>query len=163
MIRGATIADVGEVVDIYNQAIDAGFQTAYTTRFNVEERMKWFQQHIDSDFPIFVYLKEGTIAGWISISPYRQDRAALRHTIEISYFIHKNYQRKGIGTQLLAYAIAACRQLNHKTALAILIDNNLGSIKLLEKFGFERWGYLPGVADFNGVECGQYYYGLRLS
>lgn len=33
------------------------------------------------------------------------------------------------------------------------------SRRLLEKFGFERWGVLPEVDEFDGRLCGQWYYG----
>ena len=54
------------------------------------------------------------------------------------------------------------KELYFKTLFAILMDCNLASRKLLEKFGFEQWGRIPEVADFNGVECGHYYYGMKI-
>jgi phosphinothricin acetyltransferase len=53
--------------------------------------------------------------------------------------------------------------LEFKTLFAILLDYNRASIALLEKFGFEQWAYMPGVADFNGHEVGHIYYGRRIS
>ena len=35
--------------------------------------------------------------------------------------------------------------------------------KLLEKYHFEKWGEMPRIVDFDGVEVGQLYYGLRLA
>ena len=43
-----------------------------------------------------------------------------------------------------------------------IIDNNTASIRQLEKYGFEKWGHLPRVAVFDGVEVGHLYYGLRI-
>ena len=82
--------------------------------------------------------------------------------MEISYFIDAAYQGRGIGSALLTYGIRACKDLGYKTALAIILDKNTASIKLMEKFGFQKWAELPGVADFDGVECGHVYYGLNL-
>ena len=45
---------------------------------------------------------------------------------------------------------------------AIILDSNQGSIRLLEKYGFKKWGHLPRVADFDGIEVGHLYYGLRI-
>ncbi len=45
---------------------------------------------------------------------------------------------------------------------AILLDVNTSSVGILEKFGFEQWGHLPGVADFDGALCGHLYYGRRV-
>ncbi len=162
MIRSATSKDIESVVAIYNQAISAGFQTAFTELQSVEERKAWFNEHLDSRYPIFVYMTDEKIVGWFSIAPYRSGRAALRFTLEISYFIDSAYQGRGIGSSLLTYGIRACKDLGYKTALAIILDKNTASIKMMEKFGFRKWAELPGVADFDGVECGHVYYGLNL-
>jgi phosphinothricin acetyltransferase len=55
-----------------------------------------------------------------------------------------------------------CPSLQIKTLFAILIDTNQASIRLMEKYGFEKWGYMPRVAEFDGVEAGHFYYGLRI-
>ena len=162
MIRAATIEDLDSIVAIYNQAIDAGFQTGFTEKWEPGERIGWLQGHLTGTHPIFVYIADGMVAGWFSISPYRAGRAAFRYTVEISYFVHSRHQKKGIGPQLVAYGINACRQLDYKTAIAIILDKNDVSVKLIEKFGFEQWGFMPGIADFSGVECNHLYYGLKL-
>ncbi len=162
MVRKAQIEDLEAITEIYNQAIDARFQTCYTERLKVEDRLDWFYQHQGDSLPLFVIEMDGRVAGWLSVSPYRQGRNALKYAVEISYFLDRNYQQKGLGTKLLDYAIARCSELGFKTLLAILIDRNIASTKLLEKFGFELWGVLPDIAEFDGVLCGQYYFGLRL-
>ncbi len=45
---------------------------------------------------------------------------------------------------------------------ALLLDINSTSVRLLEKFGFTRWGHMPDVADIDGRECGHLIYGLRV-
>ena len=162
MIRAGGIEDLGGIVEIYNQAVDAGFQTAYTERVTVADRIDWFNEHAEHSHPIFVYLLNDQVAGWVSISPYRSGRAALRFCVEISYFVHRDYQRRGIGRQLLQHAITASRELQYRVLLAIIIDKNIPSMQLAEKTGFERWGYLPGVAEFDGEVCGHLYYGQQL-
>jgi L-amino acid N-acyltransferase YncA len=162
MIRIAVVEDLASITEIYNQAIEVGFQTAFTETFRTEDRVDWFYAHIDEAHPIFVFEKEGQIAGWLSVSDYRQGRGALRYAAEVSYFIHKDFQRQGIGAHLLSHAVEACRALGYKTLLAIILEPNAASAALLEKFRFEKWAYLPRIADFDGVECSQVYYGLKL-
>ncbi len=163
MIRIAGIEDLECIVEIYNQAIDAQFQTAYTDRVSVVERVEWFHRHPENKFPLFVYVTDGRVTGWISASPYRQGRAAFRYCVEISYFVHTSYLKKGIGSQLLEHMLNACRELKYKTALALILDKNIASAKLLEKYGFEKWAFLPDIADFDGVVCSHVYYGKPLS
>jgi L-amino acid N-acyltransferase YncA len=77
---------------------------------------------------------------------------ALRYTAEISYYIDGTFHRQGIATMQIHHAIAACPKLEIKNLIAILLDRNEASIRLLENFGFEKWGGLPNVADFDGEE-----------
>ena len=163
MIRVAQFEDLENIVEIYNQAIDAKFQTGFTELIKVDDRIDWFNEHTPDKYPLFVYIVDNKVVGWLSVSPYRAGRGAFRYSVEISYFIHTDHRKKGIASQLLVYAINACRQLNYKTALAIILDKNTASIKLMEKFGFQKWAFLPGVADFDGEECNHVYYGMKLN
>ena len=161
MIRIAKIEDLGSMVNIYNQAIEAKFQTAFTHKYSTDDKIGWFHEHTEDAYPLLVYEHEGNVAGYLSISPYREGREALRSAVEVSYFIDNHHHRMGIGTQLLEQGIATCRKLGYKTVIAIILEPNIASAKLLEKKGFEKWGYLPGIADFDGVVCSQVYYGLK--
>ncbi len=162
MIRKIEIRDIEAVNEIYNQAVIAKYQTADTEIISLNDRKKWFLDHDMDTYPVFVYEEQQQVVGWVSISPYREGRKALRYTAEVSYYIHKAWQRKGLGSQLLKYAVDKAPEYGFKTLVAILLGANSGSIHLLEKFNFEKWGVLPDAADFDGDECDHLYYGLRL-
>jgi len=161
-IRIAKLEDLESMVEIYNQSIAAGQKTADTAPVAVEDRKQWFEEHAPDKYPIFVAEVEGKIVGYLTVSTYRAGRKALRHTAEVSFFIHFEHHRQGIASHLLQHAIDLCSTLEIKTLFGILLDSNEGSIKILEKFGFKKWGHLPRVADFDGVEVGHFYYGLRI-
>jgi len=162
-IRIAREDDLDVINDIYNQYVGEPGFTAHTEKVGLEERKDWFNRH-DDRYPVFVSLNDkGRVSGWISLSPYRPGRKALKHTTEISYYLNRNERRKGIGSDLMTFVIAEAKKRGFRNLIAILLENNPSSIGLLEKFGFKKWGHLPKVADFNGVEIGQYYYGLRIS
>ncbi len=163
LIREMTSRDLAAVNEIYNQAVRSKFQTAEMEETSLDERRDWYEEHLAGNHPIFVYEENGEIAGWISLSAYRKGRQALRFTSEVSYYIRKERQGRGIGTKLLAHAIAKAPEYNIKTLIAILLDKNISSIRLLEKFHFEKWGDMPDVADFDGIECNHQYYGLRIT
>jgi len=160
-IRLAKPEDIEAITEIYNQAIAAGQKTADIAPVSLESRKKWFENHTPDKYPILIAEEENVIVGYLTLSAYRPGRMALRHTAEVSYYIHFKHHRRGLGSHLLQHAIDLCPSLQIKTLFAILIDNNQGSIRLLEKFGFKKWGHMPRVAEFDGIEVGHLYYGLR--
>ncbi len=161
-IRTACPKDLEKLVDIYNQSIAAGQKTADIIPVTLDSRKKWFAEHLPDQYPILVAEKSSTITGYLTISPYRPGRAALSHTAEVSFYIDFDHHRQGVASGLLQRAIDMCPSLRIKTLFAILIDSNQGSIMFLEKSGFRQWGHMPGVAEFDGIEVGHLYYGLRL-
>ncbi|NOR65111.1 MAG: GNAT family N-acetyltransferase [Candidatus Scalindua sp.] len=160
-IRIAELKDLKAIVEIYNQAIAAGEKTADITPVTLDGRKNWFRNHTPDKYPILV-AEEESVVGYLTISAYRPGRMALRRTAEVSFFIHFDHHRKGIASQLLQYAIDMCPSLQIKTLFAILVDSNQNSIRLLEKYGFNKWGYMPRVVEFEGIEYGHLYYGLRI-
>lgn len=162
LIRLAQAGDLPAIVDIYNESIPSKQSTGDTQFVTVEDRKPWFEEHRPDEHPIFVADVEGQVAGWCSLSAYRPGRAALRFTAEISYYIASAYHRRGIGKALVAHAIEACPALQIWHLFAIVIEGNEASIRLLEKMGFERWGFLPRVVYFDGKEAGHLYYGRHV-
>ena len=161
-IRIAQLADLPALVAIYNQAIARRNATADTIPLQVEQRLDWFHLHTPDAYPIYLYEEGGQVLGWLSISPYR-GRPALSRTAEVSYYVDYACHGRGIGTALLQHALAQAPRIGKRVYLAILLEWNTASLRLLEKAGFERWGYLPEVAEFDGKLCGQYYYGKILA
>jgi len=161
-IREATFDDIVSINDIYNQSIPSQISTTDILTVSISKRRKWFKDHVKENYPVFVAEINGEVIGWIALSPYRPGRLALKQTAEVSYFIRKDYQKTGIGTKLLNLIIEKSPEYGFKNLFAILLERNIASIKLLEKMGFEKWAFLPKVANFNGIECGQFYYGKRI-
>lgn len=161
LIRRAKISDLQSINEIYNQAAQEKGLTADIDPVTYAERKKWFKSH-DKDHPVFVAEEKGKVIGWVSLSAYRPGRRALRYTAEISYYLHRDHQQQGKGSKLMKHAIDIAPCYGIKTLFAILLETNIASIKLLEKFDFKRWAHLPEVADIDGAEVGQYYYGRRV-
>jgi L-amino acid N-acyltransferase YncA len=161
-IRELNANDLAAVNEIYNQAVASKFSTAHTEPLSMEERMDWFREHDPDQYPVYIREENGMVAGWISFSPYRKGRQALRSTAEISCYVHRDYHRQGIGSTLLEYAIERAPGLKFKSLIAILLEPNIASIGLLKKFGFEKWGDMPALAEIDGGEYNHQYYGLHL-
>ena len=161
-IRNFAIDDLEVIVNIYNHAVDEKFATADTEYVTIDSRKEWFAQHSAETYPIYVAEENNEIVGWCSLSPHRPGRKALRSVAEISYYIHKDHRRKGVANALISYTVEKAKELGFKNLFTILLDLNKPSIHILKKFGFEKWGHLPDIAEFGGVICGQYIYGRKI-
>jgi phosphinothricin acetyltransferase len=158
-IRIATSTDLPRLVEIYNQAIASHTATADTLPFTVESRRAWFAGHDPDVYPIYACEDEqGTLVGYLTVSPYRP-RAALARTAEVSYYVDYGRHGQGFGSALMKYALQDAPRTGKKIYLAFVLEWNTTSASLLKKFGFKRWGYLPDVAEFDGKLCGHFLYG----
>ncbi len=159
MIRLATETDLPAIDRIYNQAIELGFRTAHTTPLDLVERSDWFRNHEPKHHPVFVCIRGNDVVGWASFSAYRPGRAALDETAELSFYVDTLYRGQGIGSEMMEHCLKKCRGLHKRVLFSIIIEGNNASIRLLQKFGFDRWGYLPEVIHYNKQVRGQIYMG----
>ena len=162
IIRIADYNDLHTIDVIYDEAVAMRFKTADTEPLSWTQRIQWFELHKPDKYPVFVAEKENKVVGWISISPYRTGRKALQITAEISYYVSSAYHRQGIASALITHAIDSASLFGFKNIFAIVIDQNIESITLLQKFNFQQWGHLPDIALFEDQTCGQVYYGINL-
>ncbi len=162
MIRIAKKEDLQAILSIYNEAIESRISTADTEYVTITEKTEWFVKHTPNAYPIFIWEVDGKVVAWVSISPYREGRKALRFTVEISYFVAKTHWGQRIASQLIEKMLERTEELGYKSIFAIILEQNIVSINLLKKYGFSQWAFLPNIADFDGKECGQVYLGKRL-
>ncbi|NNE29840.1 MAG: N-acetyltransferase [Saprospiraceae bacterium] len=162
-IRLATMEDLPDMVEIYNQAILAGEKTADLSPFKPEGRTQWFDNHKPDKYPILLATLDSKPVGYLSISPYREGREALLKTVELSYYVHSDFHRRGIGRNLLEEGMHKAKALGFETVLCILLCVNEASISLLRKFDFELWAKLPSLANINGQYFDHCYYGKKLN
>lgn len=167
MIKLAGPEYYDEIIEIYNQAIVTGVQTAERDQVSVDDKRAWLDLHDNQHYSIFIatdYVDEvEKVLGYLALSPYRPGRAAFHHSAEISYYLDKQYQGKGIGTQLVEHAISQCPSLNINNLIAILLSCNTASITLLEKFDFTQWGEMPEIAELNNGLVDHLYFGKKLN
>jgi len=155
--------DLDGIVSIYNQAILEGGLTADIDTFVTDDKTDWFYSHDPAVHPVFVLYAGTELAGWLSVSPYRPGRQALRFTVEVSCYVRADFRHRQIGSLMLRHAIQWCKQAGYLKTFAVVLDANTPSLNFFRKHGFVEWGHLPGVAVFDETgNCGQYYLGLSL-
>jgi len=161
-IRDARQADLATIVEIYNSTIPYQTVTGDLEPVTVESRLTWFLAHSPSKRPLWVVEVGDRIIAWLGFQSF-YGRPAYDTTAELSIYVSPDYRRKGIGRMLLQQAIARSPAFGIKTLLGFIFADNEPSLFLFEQFGFQRWGYLPKVAEFGKTERDLVIMGLRLN
>ncbi len=161
-IRWPVRTELSALVEIYNQAVRNGTATGHTKEFNRQQRWEWYRSHDIMAYPIYVVTYDKKIIGYGSLSPYRKGRQAMRSIAEVSFFLDETFQGRGFGSILLEKIINDCHRVKIKTLIAILLDVNKKSVRLLKKHGFKKWGHFRDVVEFEDKTCGQLIYGLKV-
>ena len=149
--RIARFEDLPAIVEIYNSTIPSREVTADTEPISVESRHAWFAEHTPERRPLWIAEEDGRILGWLSYSNF-YGRPAYAGTAELSIYIHESARRKGLGHYFLEHAIAHAPKLGVHTLLGFIFGHNEPSLRLFDKFGFERWAFMPRVATLDGIE-----------
>lgn len=161
-IRKASPDDLPAINEIYNQAVRQRFCTAHLKQVGMKEQEQWYAAHDPNVYPVFVAVADGLVSAWVSLGPYRKDREALSHVAEVSYYVADGQREKGVASMLLQHAIDQAPSFGFSVLLAILLNKNVASIGLLEKFGFSEWGRMPAIARIDNQLADHLYYGLKL-
>ncbi len=152
IIRNASIADLPTIVSIYNSIIPGRMVTADIEPTSVVDKTEWFHSHTPTR-PIWMFENENNeIIGWASFKNF-YGRPAYSGTAEFSMYLDEKFRNKGYGLQILNHAIQQSPSLQIHTLLGFIFEQNLPSLKLFNKVGFEEWGHLPDVAVLDGKSC----------
>ncbi len=159
--RDALESDLPAIVAIYNSTIPGRMATADTGPVTVSGRLPWFKEHKAGSRPLWVVDYGGRVVAWLSFQSF-YGRPAYHATAEVSVYVAEGFRNRGIGSELLERAIAYGPEAGVKTLVGFIFAHNGPSLRLFDKFGFERWGRLPRVAELDGVERDLVIVGRRL-
>jgi L-amino acid N-acyltransferase YncA len=151
-LRHARPSDIERVVAIYNQTIPQRMATADLEPVTVAHRRAWFHERDPQRRPLYVATSEdGDVRAWLSVNDF-YGRAAYAATAELGVYVDEAARGQGLGSQLLAHAIAAAPDLGLTTLLAFVFAHNTPSVALFERHAFTPWGQLPRVAKLDATE-----------
>ncbi|HVG14840.1 MAG TPA: GNAT family N-acetyltransferase [Chitinophagaceae bacterium] len=160
--RDAELADLPEIVAIYNTIVAGRMVTADLEPVTVESREKWFYDHTPERRPLWMVSNNKGIAGWASFQDF-YGRPAYNGTAEISIYLHPGSRGKGLGQQVLTYCMKQAPSLGINNLLGYIFAHNEPSIKLFQKMGFSEWANMPNIAVLDGVERTLKILGCRVS
>lgn len=149
--RLAIDADMPRLLEIYNYEVLNGTATFDLKPKSLKERMVWFHAHNVDNHPLIVAVLDDVVAGYASLSAYRE-KEAYAATVELSVYVASDCRRRGVARRLMAdiLKLAWERQDIH-TVISVITEGNEASVKLHEEFRFEYCGTMREV----GVKFGR--------
>jgi phosphinothricin acetyltransferase len=145
ILRPASSADLIEINAIYNHYV-AHSTCVWTTQTCSEaERIAWYQEHTPS-MPILVAEHGGRVIGWGALGTFRAAYTAAG-MLEDSIYVHHDFHRQRIGSQLLQALIDAARRSGLRSILANISADQTPSLRLHENFGFQKVAHLRDVGQ----------------
>jgi L-amino acid N-acyltransferase len=141
--RPATIDDLSSINDIYNYYVYNSTCTFQTEPDTLENRIEWLKDHDDS-YPVIVAEAGGDIIGWASLSQFKK-RQAYRPTVENSVYIRYDKTGNGIGSMMMKEIIQQANEIGYHSIIAGISGDQDISIRLHEKFGFQKVAHLKAV------------------
>jgi L-amino acid N-acyltransferase YncA len=142
-IRKATLDDLAGIIEIYNEAILKTVATFDTEPKTLEEQEKWFMKH-GAKNPVIVAEEKDVIVGWAALSEW-SDRCAYADAAEVSLYVKKEHQGRGIGRRLLENLVEKGKEVGFHTIIARIAEGNQISVHLHKSLGFEHIGIMREV------------------
>ena len=151
-IRKAEQKDLVALLDIYNYEVINGVSTLDLNPRTLAERQIWFDHHNVENHPLYIAEIDGCVAGYSSLSSYRE-KEAYKSTVELSIYISPDYRKRGIATALMEFILEEAKaDARTHSVVSVITAGNEASCNLHEKFGFTFCGTVPQV----GMKFGKF-------
>ncbi|MFN8831544.1 MAG: GNAT family N-acetyltransferase [Labrys sp. (in: a-proteobacteria)] len=144
VLRPASVADLPEILAIYNAAVSTTTAIWNWHPVDLANRRAWFDARAAQGYPILVAEIEGRVAGYASFGDWRAFDGYC-HTVEHSIYVDEAFQRRGIGRALLAALIERAIGLGKHVMLGGIEAGNAPSLALHRAFGFVETARMPEV------------------
>ena len=101
---------------------------------------EYFDEHAAGNYPMLAAESDdGEFLGFASCGAYRHYQGYL-HAAELSVYVDPSARRMGVGTALLARLEDECRKVGIHTLIGVIDSENIPSIELHRKCGYEYAG-----------------------
>lgn len=149
-IIDANARQISGITAIYNDAVENSTAIWNEQKVDTENRRIWLADRAKAGYPVLVAVDaDDHVLGYASFGDWRAWEG-YRHTVEHSIYVRADQRGNGIGKQLLVQLIDRARNIGKHIMVAGIEAENLASIRLHERLGFEQAGTLREV----GVKFG---------
>src|SRR5882757_5109433 len=99
-IRDAQEDDLPAILNIYNDVILNTTAVYSEQPHTLQMRKDWYHDRVNNNFPVFVAVIDGKIAGFCSFGHFRV-WPCYRYTAELSVYVETSYRGKGVSKIML--------------------------------------------------------------
>lgn len=144
-VRDACRNDLPFILELMNNAILKG-TSIYEAKARDQNFIEtWFSKKQAEKFPVLVYDINQKPRAFATYGAFRSG-SAYRLSVEQSIHVHKNFQGKGIGKQLLLFLIERAKKEGRHAMIAGIDSENRKSLRFHKNMGFQEVGKFPEIA-----------------
>lgn len=150
-VRQAGEADLGGILDIYNDAVVNTTAIWNDVTVDLGNRRAWWRGRTEAGLPVLAAVEGNDVLGYASYGPFRAFDG-YRQTVEHSIYVAENARRRGVASALLAALEEHARAHGMHVLLGGITADNTPSLALHAKHGFIETARMPEV----GQKFGRY-------
>ncbi|MGH9025690.1 MAG: GNAT family N-acetyltransferase [Acidimicrobiia bacterium] len=138
-IRLVEPGDAEALRKIYNVEVEDSTVTFDLVPRTLDDQVEWIERHTGGHPAVVAVDASGEVAGFGSLSPYR-DRPAYRPTVEDSVYVRRDRQGHGVGRALLQELVRLGAAHGFHSIIGRIVGGHEVSIALHAGCGFEIVG-----------------------
>lgn len=147
VIRIAQKEDIEALLAIYNYEVINSTATFDLNPKTSEQWTEWFLAHNTNNHPLIVAVIDSQVAGFASLSPYRE-KEAYKSTVELSVYVHSDFRQRGVATALMQEIIRMAKEDEvTRTVVSVITSENDVSAQLHLKMGFTYCGTIHQAGE----------------
>jgi L-amino acid N-acyltransferase YncA len=143
-IRPVEAADAEAITEIYNHYIQTSYATFELETIDAFEMSRRIDDLLKDGYPFLVAEESEEVVGYAYAHQFRP-RPAYKQSAEVSVYIKPKFEGRKIGTKLYKRLLSGCFASGAHTLIAVISLPNDASVRLHERFGFEKIGQFREV------------------
>jgi L-amino acid N-acyltransferase YncA len=143
-VRSARAEDALQVSEIYNHYIQTSTITFEEEPVSAAEMAARILEIQSLSYPWLVATAANDVLGYAYASKWKA-RAAYKHSSEITVYVRPGQERAGVGSALYQQLLPALKASGVRAAIGGVALPNDASVRLHEKFGFEKCAHFREV------------------
>ena len=143
-VRSARAEDALQVSEIYNHYIQTSTITFEEEPVSAAEMAARILEIQSLSYPWLVATAANDVLGYAYAGKWKA-RAAYKHSSEITVYVRPGQERSGVGSALYQQLLPALKASGVRAAIGGVALPNDASVRLHEKFGFEKCAHFREV------------------